>query len=93
MPKSSPSIRSSTSAPDDGLDATVIGGGFPEVMAEQLSANVPLLDEVRHRVRGDGLRVWVECGGLLWLARSLDGHAMAGLVDADAAMTRRLTLG
>lgn len=76
----------------DGLDAIVVGGGFPEVMAEQLSANVPLLEDVRQRVR-QGLRVWAECGGLLWLARSLDGQPMAGVVDTAATMTSRLTLG
>ena len=74
------------------VDALVVGGGFPEVMAEALSANTPLLDDVRRRIAG-GLVVWAECGGLLWLSRSLDGHAMAGVVDAEAVMTRRLTLG
>jgi cobyrinic acid a,c-diamide synthase len=76
----------------ENIDAIVVGGGFPEVMAEQLSANVPLLNDVRQRVRG-GLRVWAECGGLLWLARSLDGQPMAGIVDAHATMTARLSLG
>jgi cobyrinic acid a,c-diamide synthase len=75
-----------------GIDALVVGGGFPEVMAEQLSANTRLLDDVRGRVR-HGLCVWAECGGLLWLARSLDGHPMAGLVETAATMTPRLTLG
>jgi cobyrinic acid a,c-diamide synthase len=77
----------------DAIDAVVVGGGFPEVMVEQLSANVSLLEDVRLRVRNAGLRVWAECGGLLWLARSLDGHPMAGVVEADATMTPRLTLG
>jgi cobyrinic acid a,c-diamide synthase len=36
---------------------------------------------------------WAECGGLLWLARSLDGRRLAGVVPADATMTDRLTLG
>jgi cobyrinic acid a,c-diamide synthase len=40
-----------------------------------------------------GLRVWAECGGLLWLARSLDGHRLAGVLETDAVMTDRLTLG
>jgi cobyrinic acid a,c-diamide synthase len=76
----------------EGTDAIVVGGGFPEVMAEQLSANTPLLDDVRQQVAG-GMRVWAECGGLLWLARSLDGHRLAGVLEADAVMTDRLTLG
>lgn len=75
------------------VDAIVVGGGFPEVMAEQLSANTELLEDVHARVTSGGVRVWAECGGLLWLARSLDGHRMAGVVDAEATMTSRLTLG
>jgi cobyrinic acid a,c-diamide synthase len=68
------------------------GGGFPEVFAAGLAANRPLLDDVAARV-GAGLVTWAECGGLLWLARSLDGHALAGVVAAEGRMTERLTLG
>ncbi len=75
-----------------GIDALYVGGGFPEVYAPILSANRPLLDEVARRVTG-GMVTWAECGGLLWLARSIDGHAMAGAVEADGRMTDRLTLG
>jgi cobyrinic acid a,c-diamide synthase len=76
----------------DGAQALVAGGGFPEVFAEQLAANRPLLDDVKAKVDG-GLPTWAECGGLLWLARSLDDHQMAGAIDAKASMTTRLTLG
>ena len=68
------------------------GGGFPEVFAAGLAANRALLDDVRARVAA-WLVTWGECGGLLWLARSLDGHALAGALPADARMTDRLTLG
>ncbi|HWJ60412.1 MAG TPA: cobyrinate a,c-diamide synthase [Acidimicrobiales bacterium] len=74
------------------VDALVVGGGFPEVMVEQLAANEPLRRDVRAQIDG-GLVVWAECGGLLWLAEALDGHAMVGAVPAVAAMTDRLTLG
>ena len=76
----------------EGTDAIVVGGGFPEVMAEQLSANTALLNDVRRQI-ANGVLVWAECGGLLWLARSLDGRPMAGVLEADALMTDRLTLG
>ncbi len=75
-----------------GCTALYAGGGFPEVFAEPLAANRPLLDDVRRRVAG-GLVTWAECGGLLWLSRSLDEHIMAGVIDAEATMTDRLTLG
>jgi len=70
----------------------IAGGGFPEVFAADLAANQPLLADVRRRV-GAGLPTWAECGGLLWLARSLDGRPLAGVVPADGRMTDRLTLG
>jgi cobyrinic acid a,c-diamide synthase len=68
------------------------GGGFPEVFAESLADNRPLLADVRSQAER-GLTVWAECGGLLWLARSLDGRPLAGVVEADGRMTDRLTLG
>jgi cobyrinic acid a,c-diamide synthase len=68
------------------------GGGFPEVYGDALAANEPLLADVRRAVR-DGVVVWAECGGLLWLAEQLDGRAMAGVVRTAATMTSRLTLG
>ena len=37
--------------------------------------------------------VWAECGGLLWLSRSLDGHPLCGALQADGRMSDRLTLG
>lgn len=75
-----------------GVDGLLIGGGFPEVFATRLTDNRQLLDEVRVAV-GSGLVTWAECGGLLWLAESLDGQPLAGVVAAVGEMTDRLTLG
>jgi cobyrinic acid a,c-diamide synthase len=77
--------------PDD-VHGLVIGGGFPEEHAERLSANGPLREQVAALARS-GAPVLAECAGLLYLARSLDGHPMCGVLDADAVMTGRLTLG
>lgn len=74
------------------VDALYAGGGFPEVFAAELSANEPLLSDVHAKVTG-GLVTLAECGGLLWLARSLEGKPMADVIPADARMTDRLTLG
>jgi cobyrinic acid a,c-diamide synthase len=76
----------------DVLDGLYAGGGFPEVFAADLAANTSLLEDVRAAV-GAGLVTLAECGGLLWLARGLDGHRMAGVIPAEAAMTERLSLG
>jgi cobyrinic acid a,c-diamide synthase len=68
------------------------GGGFPETHAEALAANQPLRTAVR-RFAAAGGPVAAECGGLLYLARSLDGQPMCGLLPADGRMTDRLSLG
>ena len=75
-----------------GAQALYAGGGFPEVFAAELSANQPLIHSVRKALQS-GLVTWAECGGLMWLARSLDGHPMVGAVPAAARMTPRLTIG
>jgi cobyrinic acid a,c-diamide synthase len=70
----------------------VIGGGFPEEHAADLSANAALRSAVAALARA-GAPVIAECAGLLYLARSLDGHPMCGILPADAVMTGQLTLG
>ncbi|WP_405707997.1 cobyrinate a,c-diamide synthase [Streptomyces xanthophaeus] len=70
----------------------VIGGGFPEVYAPELSANEKLRAAVAAFAAAGG-PVAAECAGLLYLARSLDGKPMCGVLDADARMSERLTLG
>jgi len=68
------------------LDALYIGGGFPEVHAERLVQNRTMMDSVR-RTSENGLPIYAECGGLIYLSRSitLDGrrYAMAGVFDTD----------
>ncbi|WP_441182095.1 cobyrinate a,c-diamide synthase [Micromonospora sp. BQ11] len=72
-----------------GTRAVVLGGGFPEVHAEALSANASLRADL---AAFDG-PVVAECAGLLYLGRSLEGAPMCGRLDHTARMTGRLTLG
>ncbi|MFC7242870.1 cobyrinate a,c-diamide synthase [Catellatospora aurea] len=75
-----------------GTAGLVVGGGFPEVYGDELAANKPLRDAVR-ALAAAGAPIAAECAGLLWLARSLDGREMCGVLDAEAVLTERLTLG
>ena len=70
----------------------VLPGGFPEEHAAELSANAALRAQVAALAR-DGTPVHAECGGLLYLCRSLDGAPMCGVLDAEAVMTGQLVLG
>ncbi|MFF2963434.1 cobyrinate a,c-diamide synthase [Streptomyces sp. NPDC057963] len=76
----------------EGTRGLVVGGGFPEVYAPELSANEPLRKAVAE-LAASGAPVAAECAGLLYLARSLDGLPMCGVLDAEARMSERLTLG
>ncbi|MGW7508020.1 cobyrinate a,c-diamide synthase [Streptomyces massasporeus] len=76
----------------EGTAGLVIGGGFPEMYASELSANAPLRKAVAE-LAGSGAPVAAECAGLLYLCRELDGLPMCGVLDASARMTERLTLG
>ncbi|MFI1679971.1 cobyrinate a,c-diamide synthase [Streptomyces sp. NPDC020607] len=76
----------------DGTAGLVIGGGFPEVYAPELSANDVLRKAVAELARS-GAPVAAECAGLLYLSRELDGKPMCGVLDAGARMSERLTLG
>lgn len=75
-----------------------IGGGFPELYARDLGANVPMRRAVVDAA-ARGAVIVAECGGLMYLGRALTDfagqrHEMVGLVPVETAMTaRRLTLG
>ncbi|MFD5493454.1 cobyrinate a,c-diamide synthase [Streptomyces sp. GDS52] len=76
----------------DGTRGLVIGGGFPEVYASELSANEALRKAVAELALS-GAPVAAECAGLLYLCRELDGLPMCGVLDASARMSERLALG
>lgn len=66
-----------------------IGGGFPEILAPQLSANSTMRASIR-RALENGMPAYAECGGLIYLSRCLghrgEQHAMVGFVPGDAVM-------
>ncbi len=52
------------------LDALYIGGGFPETQAEPLAANEGFRDSLKASIK-QGLPVYAECGGLMYLGETL----------------------
>ncbi len=78
-------------------DGIYVGGGFPEVLAERLEKNSGMMRSLR-RAASDGMPIYAECGGLMYLTRSIKEfngrkHDMVRLFDADTVMDKRLTLG
>lgn len=74
------------------VNGIYIGGGFPEVFMEELETNRTLRRQIRDEAE-NGLPIYAECGGLMYLCRSIiwDGAAreMAGVIKADVEMTKR----
>ncbi|MGO9451176.1 MAG: cobyrinate a,c-diamide synthase [Candidatus Binataceae bacterium] len=76
------------------VDGLYFGGGYPEVMARELSSNSSMLEAVRRFAR-EGHPIYAECGGLMYLSegiRTLDGTRwpMAALLPGVAVMADRL---
>lgn len=69
-----------------------IGGGFPEVFMEDLERNANLRAEIRAAVE-NGLPVYAECGGMMYLARTLKWGEkvgeMVGVLPCEVEMTKR----
>ncbi|MEO5362844.1 MAG: cobyrinate a,c-diamide synthase [Magnetococcus sp. DMHC-8] len=69
-----------------------IGGGFPEVFMDSLSANQHLMADLRQKIAA-GLPVYAECGGLMVLAEELHWHghtaAMVGALPIAVSMGSR----
>lgn len=76
------------------LNALYLGGGYPELYADSLSGNQEMTSDIRSFAES-GKPVYAECGGLVYLGRSLallDGKviSMCGALPLDFEMTRHL---
>ncbi|PVV19989.1 MAG: cobyrinic acid a,c-diamide synthase [gamma proteobacterium symbiont of Ctena orbiculata] len=71
------------------IDGLFLGGGFPEMAMEALEANRSMRHAIADYVEQDG-PVYAECGGLIYLTRSLTWGAkkcrMVGVIPADTRM-------
>jgi cobyrinic acid a,c-diamide synthase len=74
------------------VDGLFIGGGFPERHMEALAGNTALRANIRNAIEG-GLPAYAECGGLMYLSRSLSWNGkrseMVGVIPADTVMHAR----
>jgi cobyrinic acid a,c-diamide synthase len=74
------------------LDGLFIGGGFPETHMSALESNANFRSQLAQAI-DHGLPVYAECGGLMYLARSIEWqnqkHDMVGAIPADIVMEPR----
>lgn len=74
------------------LDALYIGGGFPEIQAQALADNHTFRKALREEIE-KGLPVYAECGGFMYLGKSLvvDGktYPMVGAIPVKFVLKKR----
>lgn len=79
-----------TALPD--IDAMFIGGGFPETHMQELENNVTIRQAIKSAIE-QGLPVYAECGGLMYLAHSIKWNdkqcRMVGIIDTDIIMEKK----
>lgn len=76
------------------LDALYLGGGYPELFAEKLSANRSMIEDLQHFAHLEK-PIYAECGGMIYLSESLTtttgtSFPLAGLLPLAISMTDRL---
>lgn len=81
----------------ESVQGLILGGGFPEVFAEELSQNRRLIQDLQTKIR-QGLPVYAECGGLMYLCGAYinaeeKAYPWLGILPADCRWSDRLTLG
>ncbi|MBA7607310.1 Cobyrinate a,c-diamide synthase [subsurface metagenome] len=80
---------------DEGLpdiDGLYIGGGFPELFLERLEANSKLRHDIAQAAK-DGLPIYAECAGLMYLCHSIHWHdqryEMVGVIPCDVEICQQ----
>jgi len=73
------------------IDGLILGGGYPELFPAELSSGSALTGIRKAAV--DGMPVYAECGGLMYLGKSLEvkgiTYEMAGVLDTRSSMVGR----
>ena len=77
------------------VDAIVLSGGYPELHAEKLCSNKPMLDDIRRKV-SEGMPCLAECGGFMYLHERLedaDGkmHDSCGVIKGEVRNSGKLS--
>lgn len=76
-------------APPEECDALLLGGGYPELHAEELSRNITMRKAVRQAYE-QGMPMVAECGGFLYLHRRIRdregrSYEMTGILPGECA--------
>lgn len=70
------------------VDGIYIGGGYPEIFARELEANKNMRSSIK-KFHQEARPIYAECGGLMYLTRSINQHQMCDVFSYDSHMTKK----
>jgi len=73
----------------ENLDLIYLGGGYPEVFRKELSGNKSFRESLYGELQ-KGTPCYAECGGLMYLMKSIEGEEMVGFFNGISSMTNTL---
>ncbi len=77
------------------VDGVYLGGGYPEIFAQKLTENKPLLNQIKS-LSNKGMPIYAECGGFMFLCDQMSGmdesasYTMSGCFDFKVQMSKKL---
>jgi cobyrinic acid a,c-diamide synthase len=70
------------------VDGVYMGGGYPEIFARDLENNHSMRNSIL-RFHEEGRPIYAECGGLMYICRSINTHKMCNIFNYDSFMTKK----
>ncbi|MGF7117354.1 Ni-sirohydrochlorin a,c-diamide synthase [Methanobacterium oryzae] len=71
------------------VDGIYFGGGYPEIFAKELESNKSMRKSV-FKFYEDANPIYAECGGLMYLTKSINGKEMCGIFNYESQMTKKV---
>ncbi|BDZ70163.1 hypothetical protein GCM10025861_06800 [Methanobacterium petrolearium] len=70
------------------MDGIYIGGGYPEIFGRELEANQCMRTSIK-KFHQDERPIYAECGGLMYLTRSINQYQMCDVFGYNSHMTKK----
>lgn len=71
------------------VDALYIGGGYPEIFKKELSKNTTMLESIKEFSQ-DNHPIYAECGGLMYLCKTIDSLPMVDVFPYHSMLTKKV---
>ncbi len=71
------------------VDGIYIGGGYPEIFANELESNQSMRKSIL-KFHNEGNPIYAECGGLMYLSKSINCRDMCNIFNYPSTMTKNV---